>query len=108
MKFLDCVDRRDGAAAAKLFHPDALWSTASPFGVIQGAANIETFINTKLPARSYGPAYKRHHMESRADIDDLTVITPAGERCRFTIEEETLYVKGSSRNIIKSLIREIL
>jgi len=108
MKFLDCVDRRDGIAAGKLFHPDALWSTASPFGEIQGASNIETFINTKLPARLYGPAYKRHQMESRADIDDLTVVTPAGERCRFTIEEATIHEDGKSRNVIKSLIREVL
>ncbi|MCK4586104.1 MAG: [FeFe] hydrogenase, group A, partial [Gammaproteobacteria bacterium] len=51
MQFLDCVDRRDACAAVNLFHPDALWSTASPFGDIQGAENIEAFIKTRLPPR---------------------------------------------------------
>ena len=79
MRFLDCVDRRDGIAAANLFHSDALWSTASPFGDIQGAAKIEALITTQLPPRKYGPEYVRHRMESTADVDDLTVITPMGE-----------------------------
>jgi len=95
MQFLDCVDRRDGHAAVKLFHPDAIWSTASPFGDRQGTVNIEALINTRLPPRKYGPGYARHRMESTADVDDFSVITPAGERCRFSIEVETR-MKGVS------------
>ena len=108
MRFLDCVDRRDGSAAANLFHPDALWSTASPFGDIQGTANIEAFINTQLPPRKYGPVYARHRMESTADVDDLTLITPMGERCRFSMEVDTLHEGSDSRMVIKKLVREVL
>lgn len=108
MKFLDCVDRRDGQAAAKLFHPDAIWSTASPFGDIKSAKNIETFINTRLPPRKYGPLYMRHKMESASDIDDLTVITPTGERCRFTLETEKLHKANRSKVAIKKLVRQVL
>lgn len=108
MRFLDCVDRRDGGAAAKLFHPDSLWSTASPFGDIQGAENIEALINTQLPPRKYGPGYVRHQMASTADVNDLTVITPAGERCRFSMEVETQYEGNQSKMIIKKLVREVL
>lgn len=108
MRFLDCVDRRDGGGAVSLFHPDALWSTASPFGDIEGASNIEALINTKLPARKYGPEYARHRMESTADIDDLTVITPTGERCRFSMEIDNLRDGSQSRMVIRNLVREIL
>jgi NADH-quinone oxidoreductase subunit G len=104
MRFLDAVDRRDGSDVASLFHPDAIWSTASPFGEIQGAANIEAFINTTLPPRSFGPGYARHKMASAADTDDLTVVTPTGERCQFNIETEGNRVKMK----IKKLVREIL
>ena len=108
MRFLDCVDRRDASSATNLFHPDALWSTASPFGDIEGVANIQALINTRLPPRKYGPAYARHQMESTADIDDLTVITPAGERCRFDMEVETLHDGSQSKMVIRKLVREIL
>ena len=108
MKFLDCVDRRDGNAAARLFHPDALWSTASPFGDFQGAENIKAFINSKLPPRKYGPLYTRHTMESIASVDDLTVITPMGERCRFRLELDTIHDGNKSRLVIRNLVREIL
>ncbi|MCW8900443.1 MAG: [FeFe] hydrogenase, group A [Gammaproteobacteria bacterium] len=108
MRFLDCVDRRDGSGAASLFHPDALWSTASPLGDIQGTASIEKLINTQLPPRKYGPEYARHKMESAADIDDLTVITPAGERCRFNLEIETLHEGRQSSTVIKKLVRQVL
>lgn len=108
MRLLDCVDRRDASAALNLFHPQALWSTASPFGDIQGTSNIEALIKTRLPPREYGPKYVRHQMESAADMDDLTVITPAGERCRFTIEVETLHETSQSRMVIRKLVREVL
>lgn len=108
MRFLDCVDRRDGGEAAHLFHPDALWSTSSPFGDIQGAANIEAFINTRLPPRKYGPAYTRHRMASTADVDDLTVITPTGERCRFSLEVDNITEGDQPRMVIKKLVREVL
>ena len=108
MRFLDCVDRRDANEAASLFHPDALWSTASPFGDIQGVLNIKELINTRLPPRKYGPEYARHRMESIADVDDLTVVTPTGERCRFSMEIETLNEANQSRMVIKELVREVL
>ncbi|MEJ2141354.1 MAG: [FeFe] hydrogenase, group A [Gammaproteobacteria bacterium] len=108
MRFLDCVDRRDADAAVSLFHPDALWSTASPFGEIQGVSNIKELINTCLPPRKYGPEYARHRMESTADVDDLTVLTPAGERCRFSMETEILHEGNQSRMVIKKLAREVL
>jgi NADH-quinone oxidoreductase subunit G len=106
MRFLDCVDRRDGRGAAKLLHPDASWSTASPFGDIHGAANIETFIDTQLPPRKYGPEYARHRLEPDTDIDDLKVITPASEPCGFSMEIETLHERGDSRMLIRKLGRE--
>lgn len=108
MRFLDCVDRRDGEGAASLFHPDGLWSTASPFGDVQGTANINALITTKLPPRKYGPEYARHRMASTADVDDLTVLTPTGERCRFSMEVETLHEGSQSRMVIRELVREIL
>jgi NADH-quinone oxidoreductase subunit G len=108
MRFLDCVDRRDGCAAVHLFQPDAVWSTASPLGDIQGVANIAALINSHLPARKYGPHYARHRMESAADMDDLTVLPPLGERCRFHMEVDTLQESGQSRMVIKRLEREVL
>lgn len=108
MRFLDGVDRRDGGGAASLFHPDASWSTASPFGDIQGAAAIEAFINSRLPARKFGPAYARHRMASASDVDDLTVMTPAGERCRFSMETDTLHQGRESRMVIRRLVRQVL
>jgi iron-only hydrogenase group A len=108
MRFLDCVDRRDGSGAASLLHPDALWSTASSLGDIRGASNIETLINTQLPPRKYGPAYARHRMAFAADIEDLTIVTPAGERCRFSMEVITLHEGSQSRVVITNLVREIL
>jgi hypothetical protein len=108
MRFLDCVDRRDAAAAAGLFHPDGLWSTASPFGDVRGAANIEALISTRLPQRQYGPGYLRHRMASAADIDDLTVVTPVGERCSFSMEVDMLDAGDRSRMVIKTLVRRIL
>jgi NADP-reducing hydrogenase subunit HndD len=108
MRFLDCVDRRDARGAASLFHPDGMWSTASSFGDIQGASNIEALINTRLPPRKYGPGYARHRMESTAEIDDLTVVTPAGEHSRFGMEVDTIQEGGRSRMLIRRLVREIL
>jgi len=108
MRFLDCVDRRDASAVVSLFHPDALWSTASPLGDIQGVVNIEALINTHLPPRGYGPGYARHRMESTADIDDLTVVTPTGERCRFSMEVLTVHEGSQSRMVIRNLVREVL
>ena len=108
MRFLDCVDRRDGAGAASLFHPEGLWSTASLFGDIHGASSIETFINTRLPARQYGPEYRRHWMDSAAEIDDLTVVLATGERCRFTVELSPTDADSPSKMLIRRLIRHDL
>lgn len=108
MRFLDHVDRRDGEAAAGLFHPDGVWSTASPFGEIRGAKTIKTFIDTQLPPRRYGPRFERHRMEAAADGDDLAVVTPDGQRCRFEIETCRVDKDGRSATAIKSLVRHLL
>jgi hypothetical protein len=108
MRLLDCVDRRDGRGAASLFHPQGSWSTASAFGELRGAAMIEAFVATRLPPRSYGPDLARHRMAAAADVDDLDVITPAGERCRFVMEVDTLQQDGRSTTVIARLVREIL
>ncbi len=108
MRFLDCVDRRDGHAAASLFTEDALWSTASAFGEIQGKQNIEEFINTQLPPRQYASHFARHRMLASSDINDLSVLTPTGERCRFSLEVETSHQGSTSSMLIKKLVREVL
>lgn len=108
MRFLDHVDRRDSDGLSTILHTDVVWITASPFGAIEGLSSVETFINTQLPARKYGPHFVRHRMESSTDINDLTVITPMGERCRFDIETETIDENGQDRMLIKKLTREIL
>lgn len=108
MRFLDCVDRRDGPGAAALLHPDVTWSTASPFGDIQGAEQVAAFITQRLPARRYGPALARHQMATAADGEDLTVITPTGERCRFAVTVDTLQVAGEPRTVIRRLVRTVL
>lgn len=105
MRFLDCVDRRDGEGAAALFHVDGVWSTASPFGDIEGAAAIKAFIAERLPPRRYGPHFARHRMESAGGADDLTVITPDGARCRFEIALCETAADGQSTYAIKRLTR---
>lgn len=107
MRFLDCVDRRDASGAASLFTADAQWITASAFGDIQGAINIDAFISTTLPPRQYGPLYARHRMASAADMEDLNVITPTAEKCRFSLELETS-PGNPPRQLIKKLVREVL
>ena len=97
-----------GMAAARLSPLEASWSTASPFGDIHGAEAIEAFVETRLPARKFGPAYARHRMASAADLEDLTVVTPAGERCRFELEVATRPEGGASRRVIKRLVRQVL
>lgn len=108
MRFLDHVDRRDGKAAAGLFHPDGLWSTASPFGEIRGGTAIEAFIRTQLPPRRYGPRFKRHRMAAAADGEDLAVVTPDGQRCRFEMETCTIKQDGRATMAIKTLVRHVL
>ena len=105
MRFLGCVDRRDGSGAAALLHPQATWSTASPFGDIAGADQIEAFINTRLPPRQQGPAQGRHRMDSAADANDLSVITPSGERCRFSLETTVVPRDGAEQTLIRKLVR---
>ncbi len=105
MRFLDCIDRRDGAQAAGLCHPDVSWSTATPYGIIEGAAHIQAFIDTRLPPRKYGPEYARHRMASAADNNDLTVVTPAGETCRFSMRVASMGHAGGSTMVIRNLTR---
>jgi NADH-quinone oxidoreductase subunit G len=107
MRFLDCVDRRDGEGAVRLLHADARWSTASPFGEIRGASSIAAFIAARLPPRQYGASYARHRMQSAAGIDDLAVVTPLGERCTFDMEVETLREGDRSRPVIRRLVRKL-
>jgi len=108
MRLLDCVDRRDAKGAARLFHPDALWSTASPLGDVRGRSSIEALIDARLPPRRHGPKLARHRMESPAGIDDLTVVTPDGERCRFAIELDTVREGEGPRRVIRRLVRTVL
>ncbi|MEL6322637.1 MAG: [FeFe] hydrogenase, group A [Pseudomonadota bacterium] len=106
MRFLDCVDRRDGEGAARLLQADGAWSTASPYGDIQGAATIASFISTRLPPRVYGPKYTRHRITSPVDTDTLVVRTPDGQRCIFTVELGRTDNAGDDRAVIKSLVRQ--
>lgn len=108
MKFLDCVDRRDGKAAAKLFHSDGIWSTASSFGEISGPAKIERFISETLPPRAYGPEYQRHRMAHASHANEFRVITPIGEQCRFELELVSAPSAGQTRALIKTLTRQVL
>ncbi len=105
MRFLDCVDRRDAAGVAELFADDGAWETASPFGMLKGRDAIKALVSSKLPPRAYGAQFKRHHMASASDGDDLTVITATGERCRFAIETGTITGDGRTRTVIKTLSR---
>jgi NADH-quinone oxidoreductase subunit G len=107
-RFLDCVDRRDAEAAASLFHPDGVWSTASPFGDIRGANNIATLIRNDLPPRKFGPHFVRHRLEPPAGPDDLVVVTPDGQRCRFTMETCPVDADGRSSVRIRTLERHAL
>lgn len=107
MRFLDCVDRRDGVGAAALFHPDGTWATASPFGEVRGAEQVAALITTRLPPRRYGPGFARHVMASAADGDDLAVRTPDGQYCRFELELATVVREGRSVPVIGALVRRV-
>ncbi|MFP4894913.1 hypothetical protein [Paraburkholderia sp. EG304] len=106
MRFLDYVDRRDGAGAASLLHPEVVWETASPFGPIRGISDPTKLIESQLAPRKFGPGYVRHRMEFPTDAHDLTVETPTGERCRFCIDVETVIEGGQPRTLISKLVRE--
>jgi NADH-quinone oxidoreductase subunit G len=107
MRFLDCVDRRDGAAAASLFDPDGVWSTDSEFGDIKGADEIEALINHKLPPRLYGARFVRHQMESAANVDEFVVLSPDGRRSRFHVDVSALDGGRNSKMMIKRLTRKV-
>lgn len=107
MRFLDCVDRRAGHEAAALFHPDATWQTASPLGEIKGRSDIQALIEQRLPARHYATHFQRHKMASRADHEDLSVITPNGELCRFHIETQSVQSGSDTQYFITRLVREV-
>jgi NADP-reducing hydrogenase subunit HndD len=105
MRFLDCVDRRDGAAAASLFDQDGFWATDSEFGDIKGAKAIETLINVRLPPRLYGANFVRHQLESASNIDDLVVLAPDGRRCRFHVDVTAFDGRQNPKILIRRLIR---
>ena len=107
MRFLDCVDRRDGRGAAKLLHPEALWVTASSHGDLQNASTIKAFIDSQLPPRQFGPRHVRHRMQSSSDGNSLSVISAAGESCRFTIDLELLGESDQPRLVIRRLERQL-
>jgi Iron hydrogenase small subunit/SnoaL-like domain/Iron only hydrogenase large subunit, C-terminal domain len=108
MQLLDAVDRRDAKGVAQLFDTDGVWSTGSPLGEVQGRADIAALVETRLPPRQHGPAYQRHHMASAADVDDLTVITPHGERCTFSMETCTVQEDGRTVMQLRRLERRVL
>jgi NADH-quinone oxidoreductase subunit G len=103
MRFLDAVDRRDADAAARLFHADGAWITNSDVGNAQGAAEVAQLIR-RLPPRAQGAALARHRMAVAASMDDLTVLTPAGDRCRFELELAPVQGDGPP-TLIKRLVR---
>jgi NADH-quinone oxidoreductase subunit G len=47
-------------------------------------------------------------MASTADPDDLMVLTPTGERCRFSLEIETVRDGDRTRPVIRKLVRQVL
>ena len=108
MRFLDCVDRRDGAGAIRLFHAGAVWSTGSSYGSIRGIPAIKAFIETALPPRKFGPQFVRHRMASAADVDSLIVITPTGERCRFSVDVAEANDGSPPGLLIQHLLREVI
>jgi len=108
MRFLDCVDRRDVAGATELLHPLASWRTDSPHGEIHSAAGIAQFIATRLPPRGSSPAMVRHSVVPSTEGENLVVVTPGGERCRFHLDVETLCEGSSSRAVIRTLERELI
>ena len=107
MRFLDCVDRRDGSGLAALLHPEAVWNTASAFGELHGAAAICAFIEQRLPPRRFGPSDLRHRMRSPADPDDLGVISANGEPCRFELELASDGAGPHGRTVIRRLVRQV-
>ena len=107
-RLLDCVDRRDGRGAAALFDREGTWVTASPLGTVQGQAAIQALDETALLPRQFGPALARHRMVKPAAPDDLTVVTPTGEHCRFTLNVVTRQVGGHTQMLIQTLVREVL
>jgi len=107
MRFLDCVDRRDGAGAARLFEPDGIWSTDSEHGNIQGAKAIAAFIDRRLPPRLYGAKLARHQMASAADTDDLLVLAPDGSRSRFELDIAASQHNPISEWVIRRLARTV-
>ena len=108
MRFLDCVDRRDGDAAAKLFHPEGIWSTDSAYGDIEGADAIKAFITSTLPPRLFSASFARHRMESAAEADDLTVLAPDGSRSIFEMKTGFQDSGQDSELVIRRLTRMVL
>jgi len=108
MRLLECVDRRDGAGAASMFHADGVWATASVFGELRGAAAIAAFVHEALPPRRYGPGFERHRMASAADPDDLAVILPNGEVCTFAMDLGRREGSEAPTMAIRSLRRLVL
>jgi NADH-quinone oxidoreductase subunit G len=46
-------------------------------------------------------------MDSASDIDDLTVLAPDGSRSSFHMDVVAIDSKGTSRMVMKSLVRTV-
>jgi NADH-quinone oxidoreductase subunit G len=107
MQFLDAIDHRDIDRIARLFHPDAIWQTASPLGEIVGRDQIVSTVRDRLPAKLEGIPVQRHWMKDASSSNDLTVMAPNGQLCRFHLEISGSLDQPSAVQITR-LTREVL
>ena len=103
-RFLDAVDRRDGAAAAALFAPQGSWSTASDFGELQGREAIRELVGDRLPpngvAGNLNVPQTRHRFVDPAR--GMEVTAPNGSQSQFTLTVD------ESGKLIQRLERKVL
>jgi|GEM_PF-5396041 len=52
--------------------------------------------------------FARHRMRASSYIDDLSVLTPSGEHCRFSMQVQTFHKGTASTMLITKLVREVL
>ena len=98
-RFLDCVDRRDGAGAAALCSADVTWHTASvAFGDVRGRDGVVALIERQLPRVRGGPLRARHRF-TRAD-DGFDVLAPNGELARFDVDFDGKLLRRITRVLL--------